>query len=78
MIPDSLRRRRWSALTPELVHEAIGRDDLVRIQDQQRQERTLPAAAKGNDSIALESLQRTEDPKLHRLVLTLTPSPESA
>ena len=78
VIPDCLRRGRWSALAPELVHEAIGRDDLVRIQDQQRQERTLPPAAKGNDSIALESLERAKDPKLHRLVLTLTPSLGSA
>jgi hypothetical protein len=68
VIADGLRRGRWSAPAPELVHEPIGRDDLVRIQDQQCQERTLPATAKGNDSIALESLELAKDPKLHRLV----------
>jgi len=51
--------RRW-ALAPQLVDEPIGRDHLVAVQEQQRQERTPLAAADRDGPPAVEDLQWPE------------------
>ena len=52
-------------LAPELVDQALAPDELVRVQQQDRQQLALPAAADDKRSIAVSDLQRAEDPEVH-------------
>jgi hypothetical protein len=47
MVLERVGRRVGRPLAPELVDEAVGRDDLVRAREQQRDECALPRPAKG-------------------------------
>ena len=52
-------------LAPELVDQAIARDDLVRSGEEERKQRALPRAAQGERVPAVDCLERPEDPELH-------------
>src|SRR5438128_23889 len=56
-IERGLRRVR----SPELIDEAIGRDDLVAAGEQQRQQSSLPSSAETNRSGFVDDLERAED-----------------
>src|SRR5581483_239289 len=51
-------------LRPELVEEAVARDDLVRMEEQDRQERALLRPSDGDDALAVPGLERAEKPEL--------------
>src|SRR5439155_3475831 len=53
-------------LAPECVDQAVGRDNLVRIQQQHGEQAPLFRTAHVERSLAVEHLERTENPKLHR------------
>src|SRR5581483_2972133 len=61
-----LRRRRRRLLPPELLDQAVRGDDFVRVQEQQREQRTLPARPQLELLPALPSLERTENAEAHR------------
>jgi hypothetical protein len=60
----SRRGRRW-ALAPEGVDQAILRDDLVRVQQEEGEQGPLLSAAHGKRARPLPNLQRAEDFELH-------------
>jgi hypothetical protein len=62
---EHLRGRRRRLLSPEAVHEPVARDDLVRVQDQQREQGPLPAARELDRPAVHHQLQWTQDPELH-------------
>ena len=51
---------------PQLVDQAVGRDHLVAMQQQQRQERAALVAANGNFPTGVQDLQRSQQTKLQR------------
>ena len=53
-------------LAPEPVDEPVGGDDLARVEEQEREQRPLIAAAEPNRRPLVENLERAEDPELHR------------
>jgi hypothetical protein len=55
-----LARALRCAVAPQLVDEPLGRDDPARIEEQQRQQRSLLGAAERDRAIALARLQRAE------------------
>jgi hypothetical protein len=56
---DALRHRGRRRLAPHLVHEALGRDDVVGIQQEHRQHRTLLAPAeREHPVVVVDDLQR--------------------
>ena len=58
-------RRPRRMLPPELVDEHVGRDDLVRAQEQRNEHCTLPLSTELERlSVGSEHLERTQDPKL--------------
>ena len=58
-------------LAPELVDETLGRDRLVRAQEQQRQHGALIPAAQADGVSFVEHLEWPEDPELqHSRVVT--------
>jgi hypothetical protein len=64
---DAERRRagRGRLLAPELVDQPVARDDLVRVEQEHREQRPLPRSRERKRATALEHLERTQDPKLH-------------
>ena len=56
-------------LSPELFEDPVGRDDLVCVQEQQRQQCPLPPAGEAKPVVSVHHLERPEDPELH------TPAP---
>ena len=61
------RRARGWLSGPQLLHQSIPRDDLVGMQQQDRQHRTLRAPAQHQAATPVVGhLQRAEDPKAHR------------
>jgi hypothetical protein len=62
---DDLRRGRRRISLPELVDQAIARDDLVRVQEQDRQQLTLSRAPQRYRPPSRADLERTEDPIIH-------------
>jgi hypothetical protein len=58
------RRRR--ALAPEGVDQDVARDDLVRVQEQVREQPYLPAGTGRDRLAALDDLDRSENPELRR------------
>jgi hypothetical protein len=66
---ERLPRGLGRALSPELVDQALGADDLVGVQEQDRQRRSLLAGAERDLAVAvLPNLERPEDPELHRVL----------
>jgi len=51
-------------LAPELVDKALGRDGLVRPEQQHGQERALVSPAQRDRHLPVEDLEGTEDPEL--------------
>ena len=62
---DALRRFRRRLLAPELVDQAVDRDDLVRVHQQRGQERALLRRPERDRAARLEGLDRPEDAELH-------------
>jgi hypothetical protein len=52
-------------LLPQRIDQPVGRDDLVRVQEQNRQQRPLLGATNVDRPIPLEYLERPEDSELH-------------
>src|SRR5712692_452374 len=59
-------------LVPQLVDQPIRRDDLVRPQEQDRQQLPLPAGPQLDRAIVVADLEWAEDPELHATQLSLT------
>jgi hypothetical protein len=55
---------RW-LLTPELVDQAVTRDDLVGVDEQDPEQGTLLRAAYRERVVPIDDLDRPEDSKLH-------------
>ena len=72
---DRLSGRRRGRLAPELVDQALARDELVRMQEQDRQDEPLLQPAQRDRLALVDHLERPEDPVLHRWVLPL-PKPK--
>src|SRR5436190_1337086 len=62
-------------LAPELVDQALARDELVRMQEQDRQDEPLLQPSQRDRLALVDHLERPEDPVLHRWVLPL-PKPK--
>ena len=62
---ERLRCARRLALAPEVVPQPFCRDDLVRVQEQDRQQGSLLRAAEREESRFAADLKRPEDPELH-------------
>ncbi len=54
----------WSLPRPELLDQPVGGDDLVRMEEQEREQATLPRAGQRERDAVVENLQRAEDPEL--------------
>ena len=61
----NLRSRRGRTLTPERVDETLAGDDLVPVQKEQREQRSMPSAAEWDDVLAVGRLKRAQDSELH-------------
>jgi hypothetical protein len=61
-----LAARLRRSLLPEGVDQAVGGDDLVRVQEQDREQRPLLGAADVHLPPVLDDLERAENPELHR------------
>src|SRR5207244_803672 len=64
VVVDDLRRRQRRVVPPDRVHEALGPDDLVHVQDENREHRALPRASERYGPAALQDLQRPEQTEL--------------
>ena len=53
---------------PQLVDQAVSRDELVRLEQKDRQERTLLDPAERERAITLDHLQWAQEPKVHTRV----------
>src|SRR5215204_5860817 len=62
---ERLGRRRRRGLAPQGVDQPLGRDDLVAVDQQQRDQRALPPAAQPYRRGSVDDLERTEDPVVH-------------
>jgi hypothetical protein len=62
---------------PQLIDQAVGRDELVRLEQKNRQERTLLDPAESKRPITLDHLQWAKEPKVHtRVVATVARVPD--
>jgi hypothetical protein len=61
-------------LSPELVHKAFGRDRLVDVQQEQREQGALLAAAERERSAGLAHLQGAEDQEFQRGSAEVSPA----
>ena len=68
---DRLARGRRRRLPPQVVDQALARDELVRVQEQDSRGRVAPSASRARPVPVLDHLERPEDPKLHGAVLPL-------
>jgi hypothetical protein len=65
---DALDDRRGRRLAPELVDQPLGRDHLVRVQEQDGEQRARLDAAERQHAAVGTDLERPEDRELHSLV----------
>jgi hypothetical protein len=72
---DRLSRGGRRRLTPELVDQALARDELVRMQKQDPQDKPLLQPGQRDRLALVDHFQWSEDPVLHEQVLPL-PKPE--
>ena len=72
---DELLRRHGRPLPPELFDEAGGRDRLVRVQQQHREQRALLRSAEPHGALTVADLEWTEDQELHRAGADRTTEP---
>src|SRR5206468_5782968 len=68
-----LRARHRRLLAPQRLDQPIGRNDLVDVQQQQREQRPLLDARERDNAVAVNDLKWTEDPELHRVTHSLPP-----
>ncbi len=68
---ERLRGRGRRSLPPELVDQLVGGDDLVRVEEEDGEERTLLATAELDPPTLVGDLQRTQDPEIHLACCTL-------
>ena len=61
-----LLRRLRRLVLPERLDQAVSRDDLVRMEKQESEERTLLGAADVEDLPVLDDLEWSEDTELHQ------------
>ena len=66
---DGLPRRRRRRRAPQVVDQPLGRDHLVRTQEQNRQDRSLFQRPERNRRPAVKHFERPEDPEFHPQVL---------
>ena len=59
-------------LAPELIDEALRRDRLVGVQEQDREQRSLIPSAERNGLLPVEHLEGAEDPELEHFALVVT------
>ena len=52
-------------LRPQLLDQPARRDDLVRVEQEQREQAALPLPAQIQRAITLQHLERPENPELH-------------
>ena len=57
-------RGRWR-LAPQVVDQALGRDDLARVQQEQREQRALLRSAEHQRASVLDHLERAKEPEIH-------------
>ena len=69
---DHLHRGRRLLLAPEVLQQRVDRDDPPRLQEQAREQRTLPWAAERDRRAVVASLQRPEDEELRARRATLS------
>ena len=62
---ECLLRRLRRLLVPERLRQALGRDDLVRMQEEHCQEGTVLGSRQGDDSFPVDHVERAEDPEFH-------------
>jgi hypothetical protein len=62
---DDRDRRLRRLIPPQLVDQPLTRDNPVRVQEQQREQRALLRTSQRKQPIALVDLERSEDPELH-------------
>jgi hypothetical protein len=67
VLDDLLRRLRW-VVTPELVDQPLGRDDLVRVQEQKAEQRSLASTPNRKAAPVLADFEWTEDAVVDRRV----------
>ena len=68
-----LHRRLGRLLAPELVDQPVAGEHLVRVHEQQRQQRALLRARERQRPVAVANLQRSQDPELHCPTLLQAP-----
>ena len=51
--------------TPHRIEQPVGRDHLIGVQQQERQQRTLPGAAQRQHPVAVADLERAQNRELH-------------
>jgi hypothetical protein len=61
---EGVRGRRRRALAPERVDQPLTRDDLVRVQQQQREHGPLPRTAERERSFFAHDLERSQQPEV--------------
>jgi len=62
---DALGDRRRRRLAPQVVYQSLCRDQLIRVQQQHRQQRSLLSSAKRQRAVVLDHLERAEEPEVH-------------
>jgi hypothetical protein len=67
---NALRRARWSLLAPELIDQAVTRNHLIRVQEQDREESALLPGSERKRFSFLNHLEGAKDPKLHAGLLS--------
>src|SRR5207237_3732670 len=72
---DGLLRRWRRRLAPELVDQALARDELVRMKEQDREDEPFLQPAKRERPALCDHLEWSEDPVLHSQILPL-PEPD--
>ncbi|HET6601516.1 MAG TPA: hypothetical protein VFG57_06085 [Gaiella sp.] len=61
-----LGRRRGRRSTPEVIDQPVARDELVRAEQEHREERSWLRRVERDDATFVDHLDRSEDPELHR------------
>ena len=69
---EGFRRRSGWIASPQLLNQAVGPDDLVLTEEQEREQRPFVAVSEPNRTVTVHDLERPENPELHCLRATLT------
>src|SRR5437588_9992003 len=74
VLQDLGRRGRWVPV-PELVDQPLAREELVRMQEHEGEERLLLAPVQRDRPMLADDLERAEDAEFHRCPPDLTVAP---